>query len=274
MSPIPASRKAQLYAVDRATLIYRIYSILKSDCEMCQPPDTPNTRAMQASSATWRPLCRLRKGSYWVSEKIHVSKVLHAHGHLLASVDYTGFSETSRANIQMTHDTSVLTVSLEEAARIERHTSQRLLRDKKLSLIVDLDQTIIHATVDPTVDDWMTDENNPNHSVLRDVRKFRLRNEAGKEDGCWYYVKPRYVGTTSVVLCLGAPLPRRSLLAILRPALAQFLQDCSHMYEMHVYTMGTRQYAESVCRIIDPEGKSFANRILSRDESGSASSQN
>ena len=62
---------------------------------------------------------------------------------------------------------------------------------------------------------------------------------------------------------------RLIFLDITRPGLQKFLQDCSSMYEMHVYTMGTRQYAESVCRIIDPDGKSFANRILSRDESGS-----
>ena len=42
-------------------------------------------------------------------------------------------------------------------------------------------------------------------------------------------------------------------------------------YEMHVYTMGTRAYAEEVCAAIDPGGKIFGNRILSRDESGSKS---
>jgi len=38
---------------------------------------------------------------------------------------------------------------------------------------------------------------------------------------------------------------------------------------MHVYTMGTRAYAEEVCAAIDPEGVFFGGRILSRDESGS-----
>lgn len=33
--------------------------------------------------------------------------------------------------------------------------------------------------------------------------------------------------------------------------------------------MGTRAYAEEVCAAIDPGGKIFGNRILSRDESGS-----
>ena len=38
---------------------------------------------------------------------------------------------------------------------------------------------------------------------------------------------------------------------------------------MHVYTMGTRAYAEEVCAAIDPDGRIFGGRILSRDESGS-----
>lgn len=33
--------------------------------------------------------------------------------------------------------------------------------------------------------------------------------------------------------------------------------------------MGTRAYAEEVCAAIDPDGKLFGGRILSRDESGS-----
>ena len=43
----------------------------------------------------------------------------------------------------------------------------------------------------------------------------------------------------------------------------------SEKYEMHVYTMGTRAYAEKVCAAIDPDGHLFGGRILSRDESGS-----
>jgi RNA polymerase II subunit A-like phosphatase len=35
--------------------------------------------------------------------------------------------------------------------------------------------------------------------------------------------------------------------------------------------MGTRAYAEEVCAAIDPDGKIFGGRVLSRDESGSTS---
>ncbi|KZT08553.1 uncharacterized protein LAESUDRAFT_735745 [Laetiporus sulphureus 93-53] len=206
--------------------------------------------------------------------------------------DYTGFSDTTRASIQMTHLANGPTVSLEEAQRIEQETAEHLLKSRKLSLIVDLDQTIVHATVDPTVGEWIAegeawearqakkaaeaqkneesaeemstdtdDEVNPNWEALKDVKRFRLGPEAlgqpslrgfrgkGKEkaiemEGCMYYIKPR-------------------------PGWKEFLEAMATKYEMHVYTMGTRAYAEEVCAAIDPEGKMFGGRLLSRDESGS-----
>lgn len=99
---------------------------------------------------------------------------------------------------------------MEEAQRIEEETAEHLLKSRKLSLIVDLDQTIVHATVDPTVGEWITegeawegrqikqssttpkddssdsssgdppetDVCNPNWDALKDVRKFRLGPES------------------------------------------------------------------------------------------------
>ena len=110
--------------------------------------------------------------------------------------DYTGFSDLSRASIQMVHDRVGLTVSIDEARRLEDETTIRLKRAQKLSLIVDLDQTIIQATVDPTVGEWMEQTDNPNHRALADVQKFRLSIDGDRmpqegEEGCWYYVKMR-----------------------------------------------------------------------------------
>lgn len=56
-----------------------------------------------------------------------------------------------------------------------------------------------------------------------------------------------------------------------RPGWREFLRETATKYEMHVYTMGTRAYAEEVCAAIDPDGKAFGGRVLSRDESGSES---
>jgi len=58
-----------------------------------------------------------------------------------------------------------------------------------------------------------------------------------------------------------------------RPGLSGFLQKMSEMFELHVYTAGTRTYANAICSCIDPTGKLFSERILSRNESGSASTK-
>ncbi|KAK4683531.1 RNA polymerase II subunit A C-terminal domain phosphatase, partial [Tremellales sp. Uapishka_1] len=183
---------------------------------------------------------------------------------------------------EIAHDALGVTVSNDEAKRLENLSRDTLLSTRRLSLIVDLDQTIIHTTVDPTVGEWMSEiqqeesttptttppgspkreseskKKNPNADALRDVARFHLEDElppgtvmASHVQGVerWYYTKPR-------------------------PGLDKFLTDMSELYEMHVYTMGTRSYADAICGVIDPEGKIFGGRILSRDESGSMSEKN
>jgi len=149
----------------------------------------------------------------------------------------------------MVHNNVSLTVSQDEAARADDEAKRRLLANKKLSLVVDLDQTIIHATVDPTVADWQKDLGNPNHDAVKDVRSFLLDDDARDKPGCWYYIK-------------------------LRPNLSEFLESVSKMYELHIYTMGTRAYAKNIADIIDPEHKIFGDRILSRTESGNMTAKN
>ncbi|KAF9891087.1 Carboxy-terminal domain (CTD) phosphatase [Aspergillus nanangensis] len=161
----------------------------------------------------------------------------------------TETTDSMRAPIQMVHDNTTLTVSEKEATRVEEDAKRRLLSNRQLSLVVDLDQTIIHATVDPTVGEWMEDKENPNHQALSDVRAFQLVDDGPGMRGCWYYVK-------------------------LRPGLESFLQNVSELFELHIYTMGTRAYAQHIASIIDPDRKLFGDRILSRDESGSLTAKN
>ncbi|KAF7359453.1 RNA polymerase II subunit A C-terminal domain phosphatase [Mycena sanguinolenta] len=199
----------------------------------------------------------------------------------MTNSDYIGFADSSRAHIQMTHSANGPLVSLEEAQRLEKETAEDLLRARKLSLIVDLDQTIVHATVDPTVGEWRAegaawkarqtaknnksdaqdddsdsseseDECNPNWEALEDVGEFRLGAESfGLPAGKSKKQDARERGSY-----------------VLHQAQA-FLDDMATKYQMHVYTMGTRAYAEQVCALIDPTGRVFGGRLLSRDESGS-----
>ena len=101
------------------------------------------------------------------------------------SFDYTGRAESSRANIQMTHSATGPTVSLEEAQRIERETADHLLKSRKLSLIVDLDQTIVHATVDPTIGEWISEGQawEERRKARREQRGERTNGTSGDGDG-------------------------------------------------------------------------------------------
>jgi RNA polymerase II subunit A C-terminal domain phosphatase len=154
--------------------------------------------------------------------------------------------DTQRATINMTHDQTSLMVSENLAARAEHDTQRRLLKQRKLSLVVDLDQTIIHACIEPTIGEWQRDSSNPNYEAVKEVKSFQLNDDGprGIVNGCWYYIK-------------------------MRPGLAEFLEKISELYELHVYTMGTRAYALNIAKIVDPQQKLFGNRVISRDENGS-----
>lgn len=158
--------------------------------------------------------------------------------------------DTDRARINMIHDQTHLTVSLDEASKAEEELQRRLLKNRKLSLVVDLDQTIIHACIEPTVGEWQRDVNSPNYEAVKDVRSFQLNDDGprGLASGCWYYIK-------------------------MRPGLAEFLAKISEMYELHVYTMGTRAYALNIAKIVDPGKKLFGDRIISRDENGNVTAK-
>jgi len=59
----------------------------------------------------------------------------------------------------------------------------------------------------------------------------------------------------------------------LRPETRGFLERISKLYELHICTFGTRSYAHVIARHLDPEGKFFSDRILSRDECFSQNSK-
>lgn len=142
-------------------------------------------------------------------------------------------SEGRSSNVHhILHSSIGLTVSTLEAERIEMEMRKRLIAGGKLSLVVDLDQTVLHATIDPSVGKLADHQEGEIHSVILPEAPDQV-----------YYIK-------------------------LRPHLRPFLQRMSQLFELHVYTMGSRNYARAVVRLFDPDGRLFYDRILSRDDSG------
>lgn len=51
-----------------------------------------------------------------------------------------------------------------------------------------------------------------------------------------------------------------------RPFAHDFLVNLSKLYELHIFTMGSRLYAHTIARMLDPDESLFAHRIRSRDD--------
>ncbi|XP_004922411.1 RNA polymerase II subunit A C-terminal domain phosphatase isoform X1 [Bombyx mori] len=131
------------------------------------------------------------------------------------------------AIVPMVHSVPELKVSEELAQKLGKEDAERLLKDRKLVLLVDLDQTLVHTT---------NDNIPPN---LKGVLHFFLRGPGGP--GRWCHTR-------------------------LRPRTQEFLESAAKNYELHICTFGARQYAHAVAELLDPEKKYFSHRILSRDE--------
>ena len=128
---------------------------------------------------------------------------------------------------------SQLKLSSNEAERVEQSKRQSLHDMRKLALILDIDHTLLHATpsaVLPSKDE---------------MTKFDLECIAVHSEDL---------------------VTRYYHLIKLRPGLASFLEEANKMYQLSIYTAGTRAYAESVVKLIDPTGSLFRKRIMSRSD--------
>ncbi|CAF1137275.1 unnamed protein product [Rotaria sp. Silwood1] len=117
-------------------------------------------------------------------------------------------------------------ITVEEALRYDNEERNHLLRKRKLHLLVDLDQTLVHTT------------NSRNHHLsLRDVITYQLNT----------------------------PMPQ-TFYTKLRPGVREFLMNLQSLYQFHIVTFGDRPYAHTIAKLIDPNGTFFSHRILSRNE--------
>ena len=53
----------------------------------------------------------------------------------------------------------------------------------------------------------------------------------------------------------------------LRPFVRTFLKEASEMFEMYIYTMGDRSYAQQMAKLLEPKKEYFSCRVISQDDS-------
>ncbi|KAK0422899.1 hypothetical protein QR680_007855 [Steinernema hermaphroditum] len=100
-----------------------------------------------------------------------------------------------------------------------------VLKEKRLTLLVDLDQTLI---------DSQEDYDGPSSKDL-----FRIESK----DSGHYTIK-------------------------VRPSCREFLESMSKLYVLYMVTLATRKYALAILKHIDPEGRLFQGRVVTRGQLG------
>jgi RNA polymerase II subunit A-like phosphatase len=122
----------------------------------------------------------------------------------------------------------------------------RLLRERKLDLLVDLDQTLLHTTnsssyypYSPVYLILFISYQNSHRlfSFFQEVVAYQLSTQTSQT----FYTK-------------------------LRPGVKEFLTNLLPYYQFHIVTFGERLYAHTMAKLIDPNKRFFYHRILSRNE--------
>ncbi|DAZ93552.1 TPA: hypothetical protein N0F65_006540 [Lagenidium giganteum] len=147
----------------------------------------------------------------------------------LAVVDEADELDEELKSVNVISHGQVIRLNVEEAKKFDTENIRRQLTAKKLSLVLDLDHTLLHA-----------------------VRVSDVVGEIPQTDDTHFFFIPGLVGQQHVVK--------------LRPGLETFLQELSVGYDLFIYTHGTRLYAEQIAQIIDPKGTFFQHRIVARTD--------
>lgn len=130
---------------------------------------------------------------------------------------------------------AVLKIATEEAEVIQATKLNQLRKARKLALVLDLDHTLLHAV--------QVDGPTPQETVCH--------------NGEIHHLPIQELSSTRVM---------KHLVMKKRPHVDRFLKEASNYFQMSIYTMGTRRYAEAVVKILDPNNIYFNSRIVARSE--------
>ncbi|XP_020573112.1 RNA polymerase II C-terminal domain phosphatase-like 4 isoform X2 [Phalaenopsis equestris] len=124
-----------------------------------------------------------------------------------------------------------------EIDRLRGADLKKLLREKKLVLILDLDHTLLNSTS-------LADVSDEEQYLLRQA-------ESSQNDAKKSLLKLDHLHT----------------LTKLRPFVHDFLKEANTMFEMYIYTMAERSYAVEIAKHLDPENVYFNSKVISQADS-------
>ena len=128
--------------------------------------------------------------------------------------------------------------ALDDAAEEDRKFSpelSRLVESRKLALVLDLDHTLLNSVAVPEL--RMNANSLNNAVVLLDADVARAERAQDPLVRTVFH------------------LEHLDLLTKLRPGVREFLQSASVLFDIHINTMGSQEYAEQMVALLDPETK-------------------
>lgn len=154
-------------------------------------------------------------------------------------------------------DSCGISLSHDRAAELRQRVDSALLASRKLRLILDLDETLIHTRPLPPG----TAPDTPDTTT---AKKDKEEGNGKEQDASETSDAPTKLPETTTIQL---PDGTMHLLAV-RPHLAEFLARTSREFELRLYTSGVRCYADAVLRVIDPTGVYFGHgaAVISRND--------
>ncbi|XP_010928003.1 RNA polymerase II C-terminal domain phosphatase-like 4 isoform X2 [Elaeis guineensis] len=136
--------------------------------------------------------------------------------------------------LSLDYITKDLKLGTRESDRQRKADLKKLLREKKLILILDLDHTLLNST--RLVDVSMEEEYllSQADSIKDDPKRSLFKLDA------------------------------MHMLTKLRPFVHTFLKEANTMFEMYIYTMAERSYALEIAKLLDPEKVYFNCKVISQ----------
>jgi RNA polymerase II C-terminal domain phosphatase-like 3/4 len=137
-----------------------------------------------------------------------------------------------RYGLAFTYIDKDLWLSHDEIARIRKVESEKLLKQRKMVLVLDLDHTLLHTTSEEKyqkTQEELNSQHNSNDGLLISLESWLRMTK-------------------------------------LRPYVHKFLKEASTMFEMYIYTKGDRRYALRMAELLDPENVYFNSRIIAYED--------
>ncbi|KAJ1697850.1 hypothetical protein LUZ63_006362 [Rhynchospora breviuscula] len=132
-------------------------------------------------------------------------------------------------------------------------------------------ENMLSGTSDPTgllrlyLDEWMKTRNKPKLVLDLDHTLINSTQDLSRDE---MHLLNTVSTTKDAGLLHRIHFEDCSMLVKLRPFVREFLYETNKMFDLYVYTMGTRDYATKIVELLDPENKYFISKskVISRED--------